>query len=242
MISEACEVTGTNKSEGASADWFGVFCSAACAVHCAATPILLSLLPSVNSVRWLADPLFHQVVAVLCVGMVAMAILPGLRVHRNWQVGSLAGLGMVLLLSAAFVLPDVCCEQSATTDRSITEMTNVVAHADALDIQQTHEHAHIGTHSHEMHKTLVKTDAVPAAVAKTCACESDCCSVSQTLGKTLISTADLQAGFGGSLVQSLAATQPYLSPLGGMLLIIAHLLNIRLRCCGATGCGIKSSI
>jgi hypothetical protein len=27
-----------------------------------------------------------------------------------------------------------------------------------------------------------------------------------------------------------------LSPLGGLLLIVAHVINIRLRCCRRTGC------
>ncbi len=64
-------------------DWLGVACSVGCAIHCAAMPVLLSILPSLTAVRWMADPLFHQVVAVLCAAIVALAILPAWRKHRS---------------------------------------------------------------------------------------------------------------------------------------------------------------
>jgi len=240
MIAEASKVTEASKSVGANADWFGVFCSVACAVHCAATPILLSLLPSVSSVRWLADPLFHQVVAVLCVGMVVMAILPGVKVHRDWRVGVFAGAGIFLLLSAAFVLPDTCCEHADETQMASSLTTNNAMHAHAKTDRHAHEHLHLNSNALLKEKSTLTKSLVSTRTGSVCECTSEVCQARQPIGQTLISTADLQAGFGGSLFQSLASSQPYLSPLGGVLLIIAHLLNIRLRCCGQAACPLRT--
>ena len=94
-------------------DWLGVVCSVGCAVHCAAMPIVVATLPSLTSIQWLADPLFHQLMAVICGLLVIRAILPGYQQHRDNRVVLCSGFGMLLLFVAAFILPDSCCSTAA---------------------------------------------------------------------------------------------------------------------------------
>ena len=108
------------------ADVFGVVCSVGCAIHCAATPILLSALPSISSLQWLADPLFHRVVAVVCAVLVVRAILPGWRLHRSRSVALFAISGISLLFAAAFILPDRCCDQHPDSSARLRQSADSV--------------------------------------------------------------------------------------------------------------------
>ena len=169
------------------ADWVGVICSLGCGIHCAAMPILLTALPSLTAVQWMADPLFHQVVAGICCAMVVLAIGPAWRLHRSWWVLGLATAGMGLLCTAAFVLPDQCCAQS----------------------QPTH-----AMNSH--------------AFCRDC---DTCNAKNATIGKPCFTAEQLEARLGPLAAQSLVRWQPYLSPLGGVMLILAHLTNLRRKRC-----------
>ncbi|MEM9643413.1 MAG: MerC domain-containing protein [Planctomycetota bacterium] len=94
-------------------DWLGLICSIGCAIHCAATPILLGILPSAVAVDWLGDALFHQIVAILCAFLVFRAVLPGYRKHGNRFVAISASIGLGCLFCAAFVIPGTCCVPDA---------------------------------------------------------------------------------------------------------------------------------
>ncbi len=89
-------------------DKLGIAASGLCAVHCAAMPILLSTLPSLSLTGWMASPLFHQLVALLCLLLVLMAIVPSVRRTGDWGLAGIALTGVALLLLSAFVLPDGC--------------------------------------------------------------------------------------------------------------------------------------
>lgn len=178
-------------------DWkdrLGIFASAACAVHCAATPILVAVLPTLKLTEWMADPQFHQIFAVVCCGLVALAIAPAVWRFRDFRLLSLASTGLGLILTAAFVLPDACCTTSDST-----------SHA--------HVHSHAGHdpdhHHHDEHDGAQESESPTV----------------------------LMAGLG--------MAQPWMTPLGGLLLIVAHGLNMRRRghrCSGShphDGCVIK---
>ncbi len=215
-------------SNGNRGDVLGVICSVGCAIHCAATPVLLAALPSVTSVRWLADPLFHQVVAVLCVILVLRAIVPGWRVHRSPMVAGSAALGLSCLLLAAFVLPDQCC--TLPTESSHHEHSH--EHDD-------HNHANLRTNSTTPTVRLVSTSS--ASQAKTCEhCETHE-HEEQHLSSTLLTEAQLSNWFGDEASHQVASIQPYLTPIGGIFLVIAHLLNIRLNCCSSPSCSKKQT-
>ena len=139
-------------------------------------PVLIAVAPSVAVVGWMADPLFHQVLAILCVAMVVRGIAPGWLEHGDSVVLHAAVIGVALILIAAFVIPDQCCVAGA-------------GHHEAV-----------------------------------------------SLG-SLFSVPRLHQWLGGPLAGALLATQPWMTPAGGLCLIVAHLVNIRLRCCKRGGCG-----
>ncbi len=138
-------------------------------------PVLIAVAPSVAVVGWMADPLFHQILAIVCVAMVVRGVAPGLRQHGSPTVFNAASVGVALILIAAFVIPDQCCDAAA------------------------------GHHD-------------PALGA-------------------IFSVPRLQQWFGSRGAGFLLAIQPWMTPAGGVALVVAHLTNIRLRCCKRGGCG-----
>ncbi|MGI9473807.1 MAG: MerC domain-containing protein, partial [Rubripirellula sp.] len=80
-------------------DVAGIACSAGCAAHCAAVPVLASIAPTMGF-GWLAGSVVHQLVAVICCVLVARAILPAWRQHRDHLVAVFASLGLSLILLA----------------------------------------------------------------------------------------------------------------------------------------------
>jgi uncharacterized membrane protein YfcA len=82
-------------------DRIGVFASAACFVHCLATPILLSL--SSVSVHFLpSEESTHRVLAVTIALVGAIAILTGYRRHRRPSVLVFLSVGLVFIFAGAF--------------------------------------------------------------------------------------------------------------------------------------------
>ncbi|MFN6127786.1 MAG: MerC domain-containing protein [Planctomycetota bacterium] len=164
-------------------DWkdrLGIFASAACAVHCAATPVLVATLPTLKLTEWMADPRFHQIVAVLCCGLVALAIAPMAWRFRDVRLLALASTGLGLILTSAFLMPESCCSTPGTT-----------AHAES----HSHDDSHAGhNHPHPDHSLTQAEDESPTL---------------------------LMAGMG--------LAQPWMTPIGGLLLILAHGLNMRRR-------------
>jgi hypothetical protein len=179
-------------------DWkdrLGIFASAACAIHCAATPILVAALPTLKFTEWMAAPEFHQVAAVLCCSLVALAILPTVLRFRDLRILTLATSGLGLILTAAFVLPNDCC---STKDCCPTD--NSLSHAhDHAHEHDHHDHAH-HDHAHHDHSLASKP--------------SD-----ERSGKE---TPDL-------LMAGIGSFQPWMTPIGGFLLILAHAFNLKRR-------------
>ncbi len=213
-------------SKPIDADVFGVICSVGCAIHCGATPILLAFLPSISGIRWLASPLFHQVVAILCAILVYRAIVPKLRMHRDWRVGTFAGVGLSLLFVAAFVLPDQCC--SGHHDAVEAAQVSNDSGAQAAGVSTTASKSvcnHPGcTHHHGATTNDEKTLA------------SDADDAEKVHAAALFSTVDLYELFGSTVADRLISWQPYLTPIGGVFLILAHLLNLRHGFCRIACC------
>ena len=222
------------------ADWIGILCSIGCAIHCAAMPILLSILPSVSSVKWLADPLFHQVVAGICGVIVIRAIIPGFRIHRDWRVAALASSGIALLLIAAFVLPDECCAIPAKTAqiKPFGEKIVLVSADDkatTTGVQKVNDHSghdHSG-HDHANHSHTSHNDSSEI-------CEEDCCAEqSPTWGRTLLTSHQIRSALSPKSADFFFSIQPFITPLGGLMLVLAHVLNIRMQCCSLAKCDAK---
>lgn len=209
-------------NQAISLDWVGAACSMACAIHCAVTPILLSALPSLSAIHWFADPLFHQVVAILCTFLVYRAIAPHCSSGQNSLVGTLALSGVVMVLVAAFVLPDACTEHAPNSparslaDRQAGQLRLVSAGFDGLSL---------------LAKPNLR-DAEPSINEATCRMRH------QTLGRSLLTTEELSETIGHENAARLLRLQRFLTPIGGLLLISAHLLNMRHQRCRSARCGV----
>ena len=168
-------------------DRIGIAASALCAVHCAATPVLLACLPTLQITEWMASPEFHQIAAIICVSLVSISIWPAFHRHRDYRVLGLSTTGLALILGAAFLLPDSCCSTESGSPR--------------IAFTSTNSHDHSG-HDHSGHD--------------------------HTLGiaSTLESGASDMA-FSGMGTAVFAKVQPWMTPVGGLLLIAAHFLNLR---------------
>lgn len=157
------------------ADLLGIACSVGCAVHCAAMPIVATAAPTIGR-GWLSGSLVHQLIALACCVLVVRAILPVWRQHRDLLVALCVSFGMTLLVLAAFVLPDPCCEPT---------------------------------------------------------------SIFGWFGVPLFAVEQLQQWFGKSIADCLLSAQPYLTPIGGVLLIAAHVTNLDLvRCRSRSRCAV----
>ena len=176
-------------------DSLGIFASVICAIHCAVTPILLALLPTLAFTEWIASPRFHQIAAVVCVGIVSLAIWPAFRRFRDYSVLSLSTAGLGLLIAAAFFLPDDCCSHSNTS----------------VSISDQHLNS-FPTNSPLTQSSHVSYEHASQATAFT------------------VFTASVGSP------ELIAIVQPWMTPLGGLLLVIAHGLNLRLRVCSTSRC------
>ena len=82
-----------------SGDRIGVVASILCAIHCAATPIVLLVLPAFGKV-W-AHPASHWLMASLVIPLAAFMVMAGFRKHRRkWGIVS-GVLGSVFILMGA---------------------------------------------------------------------------------------------------------------------------------------------
>ncbi len=182
-------------------DSLGIIASVICAIHCAATPILLALLPTLTFTEWMSSPRFHQIAAIVCVGMVSLAIWPAFRRFRDYGVLSLSTAGLGLLLAAAFFLPDECCSHS------IASVSGSVArgqHGEPSDV--SHDQPLLASLEHASHDAPL------------------------TVFTASVVSPELRA-----------IVQPWMTPLGGLLLVIAHGLNLRLRVVSNCKCVHSSS-
>ena len=144
-------------------DVLGIVCSAGCAAHCAAMPVVASAAPMVG-MGWLAGSLVHQIVAALCCFFVVKAIIPGWRRHQDRMIAFCVGLGLSLLLLSAFIFPDPCCE--------------------------------------------------PTSI------------LGGWIGIPVLSVGQLELWIGQVSTRYVLLIQPYMTPIGGVLLIAAHLMNL----------------
>jgi len=183
-------------------DFLGITASLACAVHCAAMPFLIAYLPALG-LSFLADESFHQWMSVACLLLALIAFIPGWRKHRKWLPGIIAGVGLVMISAIAFGQTDEGCPACAAA------------------------------------ATAAGTDANEAVVVQEGpqeeTCQLECCRTSTNAD---LATDD-SAVAGPPLVEMgreeslplFKAMAAWWTPLGGMLLVSAHLLNRRYACC-----------
>ncbi len=83
------------------ADRLGMIASAACFIHCLATPVILSLL-TVYAHFVPSEEHTHRVLAVIVTILGALALALGYRRHRRISVFWFAALGLTFIFSGAF--------------------------------------------------------------------------------------------------------------------------------------------
>jgi hypothetical protein len=193
------------------ADLFGIICSVGCAIHCAATPILLIALPSLTAVKWMADPAFHQIVAVVCGAIAVFSIIPGFRRHGDIRVPFLAGSGVVCLLVAAFILPCNCGKTLRESEAAQLTLNRV-----------------------GLEESSRESEPSSAGISGSNVCDDEDCPYCnhQPHASCFLSEAQLKAYCGNRMASWVMRMQPWVTPFGGLLLIMAHGLNIRhgIRC------------
>jgi hypothetical protein len=198
------------------ADWTGLAASIACGIHCAAMPLLLTYLPSFG-LSWLAHEGFHQWMTLLCFIFAASAFIPGWRKHKS-LVPAFSGLvGITLLSLSAFVFGDECC--AAATGSQLVQ-NGACTDATCTDATCTDATC----------TDVACTDVACTDVACTdAACTDAACSEKKTGQAT-----DIRNSF------QFASFTNWLSPLGGLFLVIGHIANHRKNCtCSGGHCCLE---
>lgn len=175
-------ITGVETARSSWRDILGVTASISCAIHCAVMPIAIGYLPAFAT-DFLADESFHQWMVLICLMLAIAAFIPGWRRHRRLLPSVVGVIGLSVIATAAFAVPDTCCSEGQ---------------------------ASVG----------INTSGVEAdCCTDSCCQEVDSSELATSGSGDTTSGPILQAGFG-----------LFLTPFGGMLLVIGHLLNHRLSC------------
>ncbi|GGA83639.1 hypothetical protein GCM10011369_27070 [Neiella marina] len=90
-------------------DGIAIGISLLCAIHCAALPIAMALLPALAGTM-LADESFHLILVVGILPTSAYALVMGCRKHGHWQVLSWGLSGLALLILALAIGHDLLGE------------------------------------------------------------------------------------------------------------------------------------
>lgn len=184
-------------------DFVGMVASIGCAVHCAAMPFVIAYLPALG-LNFLAKQAFHKWMAVGCFAIAFTAFIPGLRKHGRLTPVIIGSLGLLMISLAAFGFAGDCCAACKSESEAIA--ANSVA-ATPVDGEP------LGSE-------------VSTALA---ACTDECCPHCAKAESEATLTSTLAA----SVSPLLADVAPWLTPLGGLILVTAHLLNRRYGClCG----------
>jgi hypothetical protein len=118
-------------------DTLGQVLSAVCAVHCAATPLVLMLAPAAGSLLGGVHPLLF----VFVFAVALWAFIPGYRCHHRAQVLVLAAAGITLLGTAAFLFHDSIALDTGFSVAGASVM--MLAHwRNRVLLRTAHTHAH----------------------------------------------------------------------------------------------------
>lgn len=219
-------------------DWAGMVASIGCAIHCAAMPFVIAYLPALG-LSFLADEAFHKWMAVGCFIIALTAFVPGLRKHGRFTPVIIGSVGLVLISIAAFGFAGECCAacegDAASVAAGADQPTNEIASsgiagacADACCPHCASEIAAASEGDFASAESEVgeETTASELAVAG----EENAAVVDTVFAKQAI--VDLPTPPTG-LSQMVGRIAPWLTPVGGIVLVVAHLLNRRYGClCG----------
>ena len=245
--SEAAAMTAIAPVEAAGtplnrSDAIGIGLSVLCAIHCAATPVLIAMLPTLGLSAF-EQPWVHQAMFVGCLLLAGNAVMRGFRVHgRRWVPGLAAG-GLGLLAASAFVWPAPCCAKGTCVDVTCADDTCTDGSCETGLAATRKAAVGIGGSggsggsggtdcSHCCHHDRTSGDRTTGGrAAANVVPDSPTNSLNLLAQKTAVSpvgaAADepARAGFLSASISNLWLS--LMTPLGGILLIVAHVLNIR---------------
>ena len=89
-----------------SADKAAISLSLLCSLHCLATPVLITLLPSAIALK-LDNELFHLWMLIGVVPISIFGLTLGCREHRNFGVAGAGSVGIALMLGAVILGNDL---------------------------------------------------------------------------------------------------------------------------------------
>jgi hypothetical protein len=184
-------------------DFLGLAASIGCAIHCAALPFLLTFLPSLN-LNWMAHTAFHQYMFGACFLIAVVAFVPGLLRHGSSKPIALGSLGLTLIGVAAFA-PSGCGCGGCTTCAAIRTSSE----SSILAPMELNGTGHRGFHR-QPEWMMIQASYASSPVEPQPQMEA-------------ISTQPIAPDESGE--NWWAGIVPWLTPLGGILLIGAHLLN-----------------
>ena len=203
-------------------DRVGIALSVLCAVHCAATPVLIAMLPTLG-LSTFEQPWVHQALFVGCFLLAGNAVLRGFRLHGRRSVPGLAAFGLAHLAASAFVWPAPCCADGSC---GVASQTATAAAAEDAGTAADVCHAGCSHCSRDARSAPDSSSEPPSAgspyllVASGLATSSEPAAVETTAASGSLRDLWLRL----------------MTPLGGVLLIAAHLLNIRWTRNCACGC------
>ena len=206
------------ESKTAWADWAGMLASVGCAIHCAAMPFVIGYLPLLG-ISWLADESFHQVMTLVCFAFAVLAFVPGWKKHSSLVPALVGSAGIAVLAFAAFGVECSCCP----TDEAAG---GTQASASACSDENCQVCAQEATN-----QEIAPQGTVVHATAQEEANESE-----YIVSVGYDEDVEVEASE-TSIDSALADFAPFLSPIGGALLVVGHLVNHRKGCkCQDDGC------
>nr|WP_286177372.1 MerC domain-containing protein [Rhodopirellula sp. JC639] len=190
-------------------DWAGMVASIGCAIHCAAMPFVIAYLPALG-LSFLADEAFHQWMAVGCFIIALTAFVPGFRKHGRFKPVIIGSVGLALISVAAFGFAGECCASCES------EVVSPPGEA-----------------------TIVSGDLALAASTEVCtdACCAHCAN-EDSADRPDVVLAGLNPAVNSTQAAWVSRILPWITPLGGFVLVLAHLLNQHYGC--LCGCCEKS--
>ncbi len=236
-------------------DYLGIAASVACAIHCAAMPFVIGFLPLLG-LSFLADPSFHKWMVGVCLLFALLAFVPGWRRHHRLGPGIVGVVGLFLISLAAFAGPEDCCP---TPCEASTGSPNMSAAVPIVMLEEENCTASCCPPSGQpaVSATLV---SVPASNASPAECGASCCPVDgQESASGMQVASAVPPAESADCEMACCPTEPVIeepatagmvdwmwilmTPLGGLVLVAAHLYNHKWSCSCAAGCcdGVSKS-
>ena len=235
----------------------GIAASVACAIHCAAMPFVIGFLPLLG-MSFLADPSFHKWMVGVCLLFALLAFVPGWRRHHRWGPGIIGLAGLFLISLAAFAGPDDCCP-TPCGDSAEPPSQMAIAPIGLTDQESCAASCCPPAEESPSSAALV---SVPAPGPDAADCTASCCPTDIQPPASGVMLASLEAPVASESTDcelsccppEAAIEEPFtagmirwmwllMTPLGGVVLVAAHLYNHKSSCQCATGCcdGVSKS-